>query len=488
MLIGGTMKIRKIIAISLLAILIPITSDVYADDTYPDDLYDGDYSIDEITQNYSLVSFGKTELDINMPRDNFSKGDARIFHINSQFLVNGTLNNFRTDLRKGNKQLSSYAKKINSTGWCGNGTVNSCNMSTSLFSDTQIRVFNRWTQVGGYINFDRLYSRVQEEQELIPQGEEPTQYLFGPNNERAAYIKLEETDKDYYAFHINNDELLSSERAGNTAICFDGLDDVKDKTIVVTINATGSIVLPRTVQADSQYHQCLNRQHDGNITTNDYLGMPRPSSDYANYYVEEKYFGNIIYNIPNATSIIMQSGAYDAHIIAPNANIIGNELQIAGSVVTSSISLNGNSELHFYPLSTSIPHISSTNSYKATSIIDEEQGSFYFDEQIDPKMLREGVEVRFRIHALSGYTIDEIIINDLDGNPVEYRQLSDTEYSIIMPASDVVIEPKFKKQSIMDIINNPKTGDALLISALVLILGGIFAIYLYKTRGTRRKI
>lgn len=90
------MKKNKIALIFLLIITILfITKDVYADD-YLDDIYDGDYSIKDMLNNYNVITFGKKELDSHMLdsymiQNNFSKGNARIFHINSNFLVNGKL-------------------------------------------------------------------------------------------------------------------------------------------------------------------------------------------------------------------------------------------------------------------------------------------------------------------------------------------------------------------------------------------------------------
>ena len=81
------MKNRWTFTIFILIIsLLFVTTNVYADD-YPDDIYDGDYSLNEMLQNYNVITFGKKELDNNMSIGNISPGSARIFHINSQFLV-----------------------------------------------------------------------------------------------------------------------------------------------------------------------------------------------------------------------------------------------------------------------------------------------------------------------------------------------------------------------------------------------------------------
>ena len=86
-------KDLKQLTIFLLTIsLLLLSKNVYADD-YSDDIYDGDYSLIEMLKNYNVITFGKKEIDSRMTQSNFSKGDEYIFHINGQFLVNGTIRN-----------------------------------------------------------------------------------------------------------------------------------------------------------------------------------------------------------------------------------------------------------------------------------------------------------------------------------------------------------------------------------------------------------
>ena len=87
------MKKNKIALIFLLIITILfITKDVYADD-YSDDIYDGDYSIEDMLQNYSVVTFGQKDYDnkVKYLKGKEPNGSLRIFHIVGNFIVKGNL-------------------------------------------------------------------------------------------------------------------------------------------------------------------------------------------------------------------------------------------------------------------------------------------------------------------------------------------------------------------------------------------------------------
>ena len=154
------MNSRKVISKLLILILLGglLITNVYADD-YPDDIYDGDYSLNEMLENYNIITFGKKELDSRMhnvisynrysPNNRpIKKGDATLFHINSQFLINGEIKPsknqaalsdyypIRLDLRVVNENLKSYAKNIYQVsglfcGYLSNNDINyECNISS----------------------------------------------------------------------------------------------------------------------------------------------------------------------------------------------------------------------------------------------------------------------------------------------------------------------------------------------------------------------
>ncbi len=108
------MKNRRtfIIFIFLISLLFNITN-VYADD-YSDDIYDGDYSLQEMLENYNVITFGMKDLDSNMHSRLGASGNARLFHINSKFLVNGNVNILRFDFWGNSNDLKSYADSVSS--------------------------------------------------------------------------------------------------------------------------------------------------------------------------------------------------------------------------------------------------------------------------------------------------------------------------------------------------------------------------------------
>ena len=97
-------------------------------------------------------------------------------------------------------------------------------------------------------------------------------------------------------------------------------------------------------------NSCTNEE----IPTNNYFNINNTSSysNYATYapkYNGEKYYGNIIWNIPNSNSVTMTQAPFVGHIIAPKAIINMPEMHTAGSVIAKEINASGSAETHYYP-------------------------------------------------------------------------------------------------------------------------------------------
>ena len=459
-----------------------ITSSVYADD-YPDDIYDGDYSLKEMLENYNVVSFGKKELDNRMLFYNFSKGDVNLYHINSRFLVNGNLDAYRLDLRNNNNSFKAYAKNIrlikvshiacgyNETG-CFIDDSNRSNPTSELYSNNNYLSINgiRPT-IGNYINFDRLYDSIVSEQNKIKKGK----YVTLDNKD--AYI---ETGGEYYIDDINEID----------NIIFENFSENRDKLTIITINNNDNIKFPKI------YEAIANRQKNI-IPTNDFFGMTRPNSDYAQYYVIDKYYGNIIWNIPNASYIELSNTPFVGHLVAPKADVYGREFHFAGTFLINSLYVDGNSEAHYYPLTTTnIPYRATEKYYEAKTTIEKKMGKIKFNNRINNEELEEGMFVSFTIEPENNYTLTDLKIEDANKNIITFRKVGNNEYEFTMPASNVTITPIFKDEnspskSKSDDSNNketsinPKTIDSstfnfvTFLSSLLLI-GVVLAIYLRK--------
>ena len=453
------MKKNKIALIFLLIITILfITKDVYADD-YLDDIYDGDYSIKDMLNNYNVITFGKKELDSHMLdsymiQNNFSKGNARIFHINSNFLVNGKLSFARIDFNSSNSNVSSFSRNYES-GYgimCGYAKqqypyplLSGCNRRQSNMVYTDIQNNYAYVTIGNYINFDKLYEKITTEQSKIRKG----RYIISKDG--FAHV---ETGGEYYIDDIN--EINS--------IVFDNFEDNQNNLTIITINNSSNINFPKIYASENNNEKSL-------VPTNDFIGMERPNSNYADYYVIDKYHGNIIWNIPNATYIELPSAPFIGHLIAPKADVKGPELHYAGAFIVNSLYLEGNSEAHFYPLTiTNIPYRSSMDNYKAIPKINKNHGNIEFNNGINNELLEEGIVVLFRVETKKDYLLSGLEIKDENGNNVEFREIGNGEYEFIMPATNVTITPQFKDNNIINqITTNPKTG-----SNIMLVLGIIF--------------
>ena len=484
------MKKNKILIIFLLIVSLSfITVNVYADD-YSDDIYDGDYSLNEMLENYNIITFGKKDLDSQMTQNNFSKGGAKLFHINSQFLVNGILdpNNqgIRIDLNESKNNAKSFFKNnsisIKACGYRnGSGEQELCNLNSNSipsllysersfgiikyweisYANNQERYYKGYTSAGNYMNFDRLYDSIISEQSKIKKGNYIT------SEDGVAHI---ETGGEYYIDDIND----------ISEIVFDNFEDNQDNLTVITINNTESINFPKIYASENNGEQSL-------VSTNDYMGMERPNSNYADYYVIDKYYGNIIWNIPNATYIKLASAPFIGHLVAPNADVYGPELHYAGAFLVNSLYLEGNSEAHYYPLtSTNIPYRSNPEPVKAELNLKENQGNIIFNNNVNNESLEEGMVVSFKVEAESDYLFSGIEIKDEEENIVEFREIGDREYEFTMPATNVIITPQFKEKNIKNIITNPKTENKVVLIITIMITSLGLGTYLYKKKESRK--
>ncbi|MBQ3308015.1 MAG: hypothetical protein IJG68_07490 [Bacilli bacterium] len=95
-------------------------------------------------------------------------------------------------------------------------------------------------------------------------------------------------------------------------------------------------------------------------------------------------------------------------------------------------------------------------------------------------------KVKFTITPEDGYEVEDVEIKDGKGNIVEYRKTDkENEYEFIMPDTDVMIHPIYKK--IDNSLNNPKTGNRVFIILLIVISLGI-GIIIFKKKIFRCKV
>lgn len=174
-----------------------------------------------------------------------------------------------------------------------------------------------------YINMDRLYDNIVEEQAHISDG-----------------LKLTATNG---VIHIPvGGRYVIDDVNGVNEIIFDKFSDNKDNLTLVTIKNSGSFNFP-----------VLKSDNGGLIFTNDYYGKTIATHDYEyDRSFQENYHGNIIWNVPNAVHINLAPNApFVGHLVAPKADVETVETQVAGAIVANSFYASGSSEAHFYPLS-----------------------------------------------------------------------------------------------------------------------------------------
>lgn len=446
---------RVIINILILILVFFIASNVYADD-YPDDIYDGDYSIEDMLKNYNVVTFGKQGYNPNVQYQMYSgQGTLQLYHSNGNVLVNGDVGSME---RLDSTNLSYVNGSIRIPIKHGYGKIYSSSSQIG-FCSSYPKCYNQYsynasyTTVGNYINFDRLYENILEQQKKIKKG------------------KKIETNDDTLHLSIGGEYYIDDISSVHDII-FDNFEDNKDELTIITINNSNSINFPQLF--------VLNDEHQyQTIPTNDYLGMTRPNNDYSRYFVNSTYYGNIIWNFPNANYIRFRTGVpIVGHIIAPNADVEGPELHFAGTFLVNGLSLSGHSEAHFYPLtSTNIPYRSNPELLKAKMNMKKSQGNIRFFHNVNNESIEEGMVVSFKVEAESDYLLSGMEIKDDEENIIEFKEIGDGEYEFTMPATNVTITPKFVekniKNTIEQIITNPKTKNNFFILLGIIIVSFI---------------
>ena len=313
--------------------------EVIEPEDYKDDLYTGSYSLDEMLKNYSVVTLGQKQYEKNTvlyKTGGYNKGSAKIFHIAGQFLVSGDLDSKRQDLesnyatesaiggeckdcfRYGYFKFWKYDQNYDGTwGTLSNLFLKKTNTNNQSFPPKVFR------DEKDFINFKRLYERIVEEQQMLSDGEtiEPEETL---------HIKI---GSNYVIDDISKVKV----------IVLDGFDENKNEATYITINNEGNITMPKVMAEDAK---------NGYITTNDYMGKEKATYAYEQYsFGPDHYFGNVVWNVPNANYIeLTEDAPFAGHLIAPNADVETPELHFSGCFVVNSLYTAGNTEAHFYPM------------------------------------------------------------------------------------------------------------------------------------------
>ena len=467
-----------------------LSDDIYAED-YPDDLYTTDYSIKDMLENYSVVTFGQKDYDSKVTQlQGQTKGSLKIFHTVGNFIVKGdyiptyNTNNYNQRYSPSHRIdcATVYQDKYSYVEGSFAQVIDRSYCNRTVYGNTYNRYANNsftggslYLTRGKYINIERLYENITEEQSRIKKG------------------KIVETNGDTLYLDVGG-EYYIEDISGVRDILFNNFEDNKNELTVITIGNSGAIDFPQLF---------TKNQNNGSYQTlpsNDSVWKTKPESTYANNFVVSNYYGNIIWNIPNASYIKFRSGApIVGHIIAPNADIEGPELHFAGGILANSLALPSNSEAHFYPLLMNIPFKEDNNSHKILNNIDEEKGNIVVDEDIDLNSVEEGLVVSFKVKTKGDCLLEGVILSGDNSNSIAYNKIGDDEFEFTMPASDVTIKPVFSgcdkhtdeciipesKSEKTNIIkpnsaDNPNTSDAILRITFIAVASLAAGVYIYK--------
>lgn len=464
----GTNSIRKA-NYTVNKSLVDTDSNEYIDEykDYSDDYYSGSYSLSELLQNYSLVTLGKKNLEskTQLAQKGQNTGTVRLFHAAGPVLINGdlygkisevptngyyqTYETTRLDLES-NTVTESYIKgNVSLTVRNGNG--NSYNTSRASVQDwdniNQSRNHyygrknlllvgtnnnnNYYITTDNYINFDRLYDKVVAQQKEIEEGSKTS------IDNGVAHIKV---GGNYVIDDINS----------LNEIVFDNFDENKDKLTIITVKNSGDINFPLVSRDTGSYK---------GIVTNDYYDKKDVTHPYEiNNLVQDSYHGNIVWNVPNATYIKLKENApFAGHLVAPKADVESPELHFSGCFIVNSLYAEGNTEAHFYPITSFSTY--DTPEYDNLSLTMKNRlNSRRLGSLLGAKAIEDDIEVK--------------------GNEEAFREDKATIENLIAKEKNSNVE------NIVELLTNPKTYQNL---GIIILFGIVVGVSLLYTRKKERK-
>ena len=439
-----------------------------------DDIYYGDYSISTMLQNYSVISLGQKDNQQNTKFSsiNYPKGSTSIFHIASQFLINGNLgvtgesypgftngwgritpNYIRVDLdsnlitesylngsvRAGeyNQSNDYYDSRFYIKYWDMNserrGSKNHMFMYGNNYMELGFYTTGAVTIPDKFINFERLYNNIVKEQKSIEEG-------------------TKVTPKDGVA-HVKVGGIYTIEDISSVdEIMFDNFDENKDKLTIITIKNAGNINFPLISKDTGDYK---------GIPTNDYYGKTVANQEYEmGGLLPDEYHGNIVFNVPNANYIKLAPNApFAGHLIAPNADVETEETQLAGCMIVNSLYAEGGSEAHFYPLT-------ATATYEVPE----------YNDLTESEKTTLGAMRLKRLLGGSASTIETTVLGDETEFRKEEAKLNEILDKEQNKTSNNTIAP------IIDILQNPLTKRSVLIIGSILTIISVTIYFTFKKK------
>ena len=122
----------------------------------------------------------------------------------------------------------------------------------------------------------------------------------------------------------------------------------------------------------------------------------------------------------------------------------------------------------------------------AVEVEDNKNTKEFIIEVNDSKAVVYEDTVKLTITPEDGYTIDKIIIKDSNDNEITFKKISNkNEYSFVMPDSDVVITPTYRKLesiNVPDTLKNPNTGTGISIIIIFMLIISSITYIIFKKK------
>ena len=322
--------LRNILPIILvLLLMIPYIRISHAEEQ---DIYTGSYDIESIISQYNIVTFAdlKTMTHIVGPvlvQGDFGEPGIEIHHsqntagvssfIKGKVLASGTAVQNANDKDYGNPNL--YVGTVNTVSYYdynhGGVEVFIREGEHVNVKDYKVNSFEWYTKyptvrTNNYIDFSLLKSKIIAQQAILAEGNTVTPDANGVITIRGGTISTIKT------------------LSGVNKIVFEDFDVFQEDTTVVNILQGSSVTMPLLI----------NGRTGSEFSTSDFA---KEDGKYKNV--------NLVWSLPNATSLNLKQSPFIGHLIAPKADVDLPQMNFAGCFLVNSLDGVRGTEAHYYP-------------------------------------------------------------------------------------------------------------------------------------------
>ena len=299
-------------------------------------------------------------------------------------------------------------------------------------------------------------------------------------------------ENPYVVRYLYTNDIILDNDISKGIVNIDRIDDVEELSeIIFNINPKKIYYFKKINIIDSN-----NNEIEYQTTDNEYTFI-MPDSDVTITPIYEKVKSSVNVEIMNETDDItvsiddMSQVEYEEEVNFKVTPIKGYKVSDVKIVDTDGNEIEYNTtDKKNYTFTMPASDVTIIPSYErvsnSVSVDDNKNTKEFIIEINDSKAVVYEDTVKFTITPEDGYTIDKIIIKNINDNEITFKKTSNkNEYSFVMPDSDVVITPTYRKLesiNVPDTVKNPNTGTGISIIIIFMLVISSITYIIFKRK------